>query len=194
MIFALSIFSFTGARAKECNNFCFIAGASETVRPTVRHDLESLKALDAYLADHLSSSDYIYVLSSSFIMNDDILHNLYLPQPPKYNMSGVKHVDKRDGFPDYFFDATYVLVADPIQTHLDDGQEVISYLSAKILNGDAHNLNLIKTYPIDDNVTLKLYHKDSPYSSDFLADTKSYFQQKYPEHPFLYENIPTKNN
>lgn len=190
----LSVYSFTGMRATSCSNFCYIAGLSEVIRPSVRNDIAEIEQLHSYLDSHLTSSDYIYVLSSSTLFNNDVLQNVHLPNYPKYNISGVKHVDKRDGFPNYFFDATYILVADPIQTHLNGGQEVISYLGTKILNGDANNLSLIKTYPIDNNVTLKLYHKDSSYSSDFLANTKSYFQQKYPEHPFLYENIPTEDN
>jgi hypothetical protein len=101
------------------------------------------------------------------------------------------HVDKRDGFPFYFFDANYIIVANPIQTHLaSGGQDVIAYLANQILSKKVNNLKLINTYKLDNNVTLNLYHKESKYSDEFLKETKEYFQNKYPNYPFLYETIP----
>lgn len=186
----LSVYSFTGVRATSCSNLCYVTGLSETIRPSVRNDIKELERLNDYLIGHLTPTDYVYVLSSSTLFNDDVLQNLHLPNYPKYNISGVKHVDKRDGFPDYFFDATYVLIADPVQTHLNGGQEVISYLASQILKGNAENLRLVTTYQLDEGVTLKLYHKDSPYSTDFLVKVKTYFEDKYKNYPILYEKIP----
>lgn len=195
IVLCLSIFSFTGVRLDSCSNLCYMTGVSETVRPVVRHDIDEMQELSSDLESTMTRTDYVYVLSSSSIFNDDILTNLHLPLYPKYNISGVMHVDKRDGFPGYFFDATYVVVADPVQTHLSKGgQDVIAYLAEHILNGDAGNLTLIKTYYLDNGVQLKLYHKDSRYTEAFLRDTKDYFQNKYAEYPFLYETIPNSDS
>lgn len=191
-ILILSLYSFTGTRANSCSPICYITGISEIIRPTHRQDISSLNALSQDLTKLMSAKDYVYTLSSSDIFNDDILRNLNLPTYPKYNLSSVMHVDKRDGFPFYFFDANYVIVANPIQTHLADGsQDVIVYLADQILSGNATNLKLINTYQLDNDITLMLYHKESKYTDSFLEKTKSYFQNKYPNYPFLYENIPT---
>lgn len=190
IICSLSIFSFNGEKT-ECGNNCYITGISESVRPSVRHDLNKLEELDNYLSKIMTANDYVYVLSSSETFNEDVLNNLHFPATPKYNLSGVKHVDKRDGFPSYFFDATYIIVADPIQTHLSDGgQDVIVKLAEEILSNKTNNLDLIKTYQIDNNVTLKLYHKEFEYSKTLQFELYQYFKTKYPEYHFLYDSIP----
>ena len=191
ILVSLSVYSFTGVRSEGCSNACYVTGISEAIRPVVRNDLEEIKSLYNYLTTRLTSTDYVYVLSSSDTFNDDLLHNLYLPEEPKFNLSGVKHVDKRDGFPDYFFDASYVIVCDPVQTHLNGGQDVISYLAETILNGKATNLHLLKTYNLNNNVKLKLYHKESAYSLNILTETRNHFEMKYKSYPSLYEGIPT---
>ena len=191
IILSLSVYSFYGTKANSCSSICYITGISETVRPTHRQDINSLETLSQDLTELMSVKDYVYTLSSSDTFNDDILRNLNLPTYPKFNLSSVMHVDKRDGFPFYFFDANYVIVANPIQTHLADGsQDVIVYLADQILSGNTTNLKLINTYQLDNNVTLILYHKESKYSDEFLEKTKNYFQSKYPDYPFLYETIP----
>lgn len=192
IVICLSIISFTGTRTDGCSALCYLNGTSETIRPAVRHDLANMQELTNDLNNTMTPTDYVYILSSSNIFNDDILTNLNLPTYPKFNISGVTHVDKRDGFPFYFFDATYVIVADPIQTHLTEGgQDVIVYLARQILDGKAPNLSLVKTYTLDNDVELKLYHKTSKYSDSFLKATKDYFYNKYPNYPILYENFPT---
>lgn len=192
IILGLSLFSFNGAKADDCSPICYIAGASEIIRPVQRQDIGSLKTLSQDLTNLMSTTDYVYALSSSDAFNDDILRNLYLPIYPKFNISNVAHVDKRDGFPFYFFDANYVIVANPIQTHLTDGgQDVIVFLANQILSKKVANLKLINTYKLDNNITLNLYHKETKYSDKFLKETKEYFQNKYPNYPFLYETIPT---
>jgi len=191
IILCLSLYSFNGSRSKICPPTCYITGISEAIRPTQRQDLNSLNTLSQDLSNLMSFKDYVYTLSSSDAFNDDILRNLNLPNYPEYNISGVMHVDKRDGFPSYFFDATYIIVANPVQTHLSEGgQDVIVYLANQILAGKTTNLKLINTYQLDNGVSLNLYHKESKYSDNFLKETKQYFQNKYPNYPFLYEAIP----
>lgn len=194
IVLSLSIYSFTGIRSTECSNLCYVTGLSEVIRPVYRNDIAKLKELDSFLSTQMKDNDYVYILSSSDVFNDDLLANLNLPTPPKYNISGVKHVDKRDGFPYYFFDATYVIVADPIQTHLQDGsQDVIVYLADSILKGDAKNLELLTSFNLENNVTLNVYHKKTAYQETFLQNTRNYFTQKYYDYPFLYEDIPLRD-
>ncbi|MBR2543976.1 glycosyltransferase family 2 protein [Candidatus Saccharibacteria bacterium] len=191
IILCLSLYSFNGSRSKSCSPTCYITGISEVIRPIQRQDLNSLNTLSQDLSNLMSFKDYVYTLSSSDAFSDDILRNLNLPNYPEYNISGVMHVDKRDGFPSYFFDATYIIVANPVQTHLSEGsQDVIVYLANQILAGNTTNLKLINTYQLDNGVSLNLYHKESKYSDNFLKETKQYFQNKYPNYPFLYETIP----
>ena len=190
IIFTLSLYSFTGIRTN-CDNLCYIIGGTKMFKPTIRNDTETIKTIYNDLHNSMLPTDYVYILASSDNFNDDLFRNINLPEPTTLNISGVRHVDKRDGFPYYFFDATYIIVADPVQTHLSPGsQDVITYLAEQILNGQANNLSLIQSYEIDNDVTLRIYHKDSAYDDSFLQSTKQYFYEKYKEYPFLYDAIP----
>lgn len=158
--------------------------------PVQRTDKDTISKLDKKLEDIVRNEEYVYVLSSSDYFSCAILQNNKLPVTPGYNIVNAHQVDKRDGFPEFFFDAKYVIVADPIQTHLAKGsQDVISYLSQTIIDNEAENLNLIDEYLIDNGVKLKLYRKDDTYSDKYLAKIKEHFKTKYYDYPFLWEQI-----
>ena len=115
IIFTLSLYSFTGIRTN-CDNLCYIIGGTKMFKPTIRNDTETIKTIYNDLHNSMLPTDYVYILASSDNFNDDLFRNINLPEPTTLNISGVRHVDKRDGFPYYFFDATYIIVADPVQT------------------------------------------------------------------------------
>ena len=187
IVATLSLISFTGERKLTVNPyFQLVFGLSENIRPVVRSDLDALKELSKYMQSTMEGTDYVYILASSDTFNDDIFRNINLPNPTPVNVSGVAHVDKRDGFPNYFFDAQYVIVASPIQTHIEiDGQSVITVLARAILNGEAKNLKEINSFSIDNGVTLKVYKKDSAYSPSFVKKIRDIFADKYPTYPSL---------
>lgn len=184
---SLSLLSFTGERKIVVRPaFQFIFGLSENIRPIVRHDTDTLHKLLTFMRTTMQPNEYVYVVSSSDTFNDDIFRNINLPKAPGVNVSGAAHVDKRDGFPNYFFDAQYVIVADPIQTHIErDGQSVVTQLAAMILAGKAKNLQEIGSFSIDNNVTLHVFKKSEPYANSFIEDLRLYFANKYPDYPRL---------
>jgi len=188
LVLGLSCFSFLGERKQEVNVMTqLIFGLSENVRPVVRYDLANLRELTYYMHETMAPSDYVYILSSSELFNDDMYSNIAWPDPPLVNISGAKHIDKRDGFPSYFFDAQYVIVADPIQTHVDvDGQQVIAYLANSILRDDAKNLKEIRSYIIDHNITLRVYKKIANYDASYVSSIRDFFKEKYKDYPELY--------
>ena len=184
---SLSLFSFTGPRLQVTHiQTQMLVGLSENVRPIVRTDLAELQKIDAYLNAAMLPSDYVYTVSSSHAFNDDILRNINLPKAPNYNVSGSAHIDKRDGFPNYFFDAQYIIVATPTQTHVEvDGQEVITYLTSAITAGKAENLEPQSKFYIDNGITLTVYKKTSTYSPEFIKLIQTHFKNIYPGYPNL---------
>ena len=186
-ILFLSLYSFVGQRKDTINVIHQeVFGLSENIRPIVRHDLPTLEALSTYLGTVMQRDDYVYILSSSDVFNDDIFRDINLPEPATVNASGVAHVDKRDGFPNYFFDAQYIIVADPIQTHIEpEGQSVITVLADSFLRGEAKNVKEIHSFTIDNGVKLLVYKKDAPYSAEFVNAIRTYFAKKYPTYPSL---------
>ena len=192
VIILLALNSFTGERQNDVNRaYNMIFGISRNVRPVVRKDFAEINNLYNDLASIMKPEDYVYFLSSSDILNEDMINNFKIPRKADFNISGVHHIDKRDGFPVHFFEANYIVVADPIQTHVErDGQRVITEMAQDILDGKVKNLTKIRTYTIEEGVKLNLYHKTSSYSEEYLKDLKNRFKNYYYSLPFLWEVIP----
>ena len=183
----LSFASFTGERSNTKDSVGqTMFGLTRVIAPIVRHDIAELHAMATFLKDTMKPSDYVYVLASSHTFNDDIFRNINLPEPIGLNVSGSAHVDKRDGFPNYIFDAQYLLVGDPPQTHLESGsQDVVEYPARLILEGKASNLKVLRRFTLDNNVTVTLYKKTEPYSQEFINTIQTHFRTKYPTYPSL---------
>ncbi len=146
------------------------------------------------LCDKLNSltkeGEYVYILSSSETLNDDILRNSKLPEEDNAvnNFFGTAHVDKRDGFPNVLLVAKYIVVADPPQVHLgEENQQIVAYLAREILDGThTKNLQKIDSVYIDNGVTAHIYERKSGYSLEFLNRAKKHFETLYPDYPALY--------
>jgi hypothetical protein len=96
------------------------------------------------------------------------------------------HVDKSSGFPNQILITKYILVANPVQLHLPEGQEVVSYFASKIINGqDVQNLKPIKVFELEPNITVTVYERMGGYSLEFLEDAKDHFTTLYPDYANL---------
>lgn len=186
LVAVFSLISFTGAKTNPSEVSKLLFGATKELAPIIRGDIEEINNMANYLESTVLAGEYVYVLSSSHTFNDDILRNIRLPNSLPVNISGSAHVDKRDGFPNYFFDAQYVIVASPIQTHLEEGsQDVVEYPARLILNGDAKNLQKMQSFSLDKNVVATVYKKTYSYKLAFIDKIHSHFKQKYPQYSIL---------
>lgn len=135
------------------------------------------------------TEDYVYILASSELLNDDMLKNSELPQNYNAinNFFGTAHVDKRDGFPNPLLVAKYIVVADPVQVHLGvENQRIIEYFVNTISEGSlTPNLTKIESIDMGGGVTAHIYRRDSGYTDEFLNATKEYFATVYPDYPNL---------
>ncbi|MDE6946753.1 MAG: hypothetical protein K2P14_06190 [Anaeroplasmataceae bacterium] len=100
------------------------------------------------------------------------------------------HVDLRDGFNTNFFDADVVLACDPVQYHLNHGQEVILQLNKVMLeeNQFSKNYNLESTFTLDGNVNVLVYTKQSALMKDDIEYISNIFEELYPDYPDLFTN------
>jgi hypothetical protein len=158
--------------------------------PSMRGDIKELKRVVKKLKE-VSNQGSIYSLSSSFLVNDDIIKNVNLPK--EFNavpgMLWCRHVDKRDGFPSEFLMADYLLIADPIQLHLSpDDQQIVEYLAKEVLNGSfTYKFQLEDEFQLDEEVKLKLFKKNKEFDMDDIKRIQSYFKKRYPDYPNLYD-------
>lgn len=160
--------------------------------PMKRGDIDELEKLVKYLNDITAETeDGIYVAASGTNLNSDILRKFYMPYSNNAvpNLYLTSDVDLRDGFPEPFLYADYVVATDPIELHLMTGQEVVSYLSAGIQDQTSfigRHFEEINRFELDNEVIGKVYRKISDWEESDLEQLRSYYGNLYPEHKELF--------
>ncbi len=158
--------------------------------PLVRNDIPQIESLMRFLDQY---SD-IYVVAASMTLNDDMLRESchYIPVAllvcSRIMQSSV--VDLRDGFPQQFLSANYVLVGDPIQYHLQPKDErVIGILADEILNknniGNAFEI-IPRQFTLDNGVQVKIYKKVRDFTPQELQKLENIFLSFYPSQRALF--------
>lgn len=161
-----------------------------------RNDLESIHEMIDYVNEiaNPENGKWVYVLSSSGVLNSDILRKAELPFNinPIPTLYGTREVDLRDGFPEELFQADVVIVGEPVQTHLPDGkQQIISHLSELILDSDSYlgkHYSCVKKFVLDGGVTANVYNRISQYDKEDYVKLQTYFDDLYGEYPELFGN------
>ncbi|MBE5912936.1 MAG: hypothetical protein E7274_02615 [Pseudobutyrivibrio ruminis] len=180
-------------------NFCFayipvlpdnLCGKTFAIRyiPLTRNDLYDLQVIKSVLNElTIGTEDSIYVTASGSILNSDILRKIDMPNSGNAipMMQGTCDVDLRDGFPSGFLTAKYIVATDPVQLHLPDGQEVVSYLNDNVMNQESYlgqHFEKIYSREIEDGVNVIIYRKNSEFSEEDLLKLKDYYDNLYPDH------------
>ncbi len=161
------------------------AGFSKmTYTPKVRNDIDVLHQLNDRLIELTEENNiYSYILSSSDILNDDIMDMLYFPETNEVNLPAHAHVDLRDGFATTSLKSKYVVVCDPVQTHLKEGsQSIISIPAKEILEGTGigKHYEFVEEYQLDRNVKAKIYKRINKIPDDDLEELALKFDELYP--------------
>jgi hypothetical protein len=148
------------------------------------------------LSDSSKNQDNpIYVLSSSGILNDDILKNACLSAKRTNtfcnNILTTSHIDKRDGFPRQFLKARYVVLAYPIQYIVSpEDQRVIGILADEIVNRKGIGLSYKKLnykFTLDNNVKAYIYEKLKLFKGTDLNNLSQMFIRYYPDKKDIFE-------
>ena len=141
----------------------------------------------------------IYLLASSVLYNYTAIGKIFIPEKHNAmpNLLGTADIDLRDGFPTSFFDADYVIVTEPIQTHLlPKDQSVVVKLAELILNPltSSTNFKQVKEYTFYpeaegiSSLTFKVYEKISPFDKSDIDYVEKIFVELYPDNDDLFKN------
>jgi hypothetical protein len=164
--------------------------------PLVRNDIKEidsmLNALNGLLTE---PNDRVYVLASSHIINSSILDSAYLSLNRHKQIAKkilwTHDVDKRDGFPQELLTAKYVIVADPIQYHLNpQDQRVVGIPAEFILKGQNIGKSFMKLpydFVLDNGVHVYIYKKINPLNYSDLAFLSKILKYYYPDRKYVYE-------
>ena len=161
-----------------------------------RSDMEELTALRDYV-DSLSSQGEktAVVLASSFTLNDETLTNLRpslgLREPEQTTTIRYQGtVDKRDPFNWNTLTADYLIVGDPVQTHLgEENQQVITLFARDVLSGEGPGSAyepLEETFVLEGNVTVRVYRRTRDLTGEEYRLISHRLQALYPEYEALY--------
>ena len=151
-----------------------------------RDDIPVLRSMAEDLNELTEDRDEdIYVAASGVILNSGILSNLNLPEIGKAvpRLLPTHDVDLRDGFPTDFLTAGYVVAAEPAETHLASGQEVVSWLSQSVQDETScigKHYTLIREYELDGGVRAKVYQKTGEYAEEDLQTIRDHYAALYP--------------
>ncbi len=168
-----------------------------TYQPSSRGDIAELIALRIYV-DNLSAeeSKTASIIASSFVFNDSIydavLRSLNIPEPdgPRTTIVYFATVDKRDAFSWAALEADYLLVADPVQTHLgEDAQRLVTLLARPVLEGTGIGTAYEKldvSFPLDDGVTVYIYRRTRDVTAQERQEISDALIAAYPDYAQLY--------
>lgn len=152
--------------------------------PVTRSDTEQILELKNKLDNIVYEGDTLGVLSSSFVLNEEILKNVEpslgkKSQRDNYIVS-LPQVDSRDKDLTPLYNVNYILVASPAQTHLADGsQTVITEAVSSFENytdiATAYE-EIQEAHTVIGDIEVKLFHR---VRDEYLKDIKEFESRLY---------------
>ena len=126
------------------------------------------------------------MLSSSFIINEDILKNaepsVGLVQMREDYIVSVPQVDSRDTDMLPFYNVNYMLVAFPSQTHLDPGNQTVITEAVRSFEAYADFAIAYDEMPeyetVIDGITLKLYKRNRMVTDEAMREFEARLYKK----------------
>ncbi|MCI8477318.1 MAG: hypothetical protein HFE97_03070 [Oscillospiraceae bacterium] len=171
---------------------------SFTYHPPRRQDIAQLIALRMYV-DGLSAQEpkTAAIVSSSFVFNDSIytnaLRSMDIPAPdgPETKLIYMATVDKRDGFSWNILTADYLVVGDPVQTHLGaENQRILTLVADAVLSGTGLGTAyepLKATFPLDSGVTIRIYRRIRDITPAEAREISNQLVALYPDYAAQYQ-------
>ena len=161
-----------------------------------RSDIDELTALADYV-DGLSAEEpkSAVVLSSSLAFNSETLTNLRasmnLPEPDARTLIRYQGtVDKRDPFNWETLEADYLIVGDPVQTHLgEENQRIIVLLARDVLEGTGPGrayAPLPETFALEGGVTVRIFRRTRELTAEEYRLVSDRLTALYPDYAWQY--------
>jgi hypothetical protein len=163
--------------------------------PRTRPDLDTIQRMLQELQTRVTPGGQLYVLSSSATLSAGMLRMAHLTWPERFprELTWISHtfdVDKRDGFPWQFLQATHVLVASPLQLHLrPEDQQIVGRLWTWVQAPGSPFRPLGEPYALEDGVSAQLFERVGEVSPQTLAPVLEALQAAYPEHASRFRPI-----
>ena len=165
------------------------------IRPVVRHDLDEVRRLLAYLDQRLAvAPGWVYVLASRGPLTDTGLGfaNLSLGSSyaaPRFVLAAA-HVDRRDGFPANLLNARYMVLPEPVQVPDPPLHARVAAEPARcLLEGEGIGRAFRRgreVFRFDGGVRASVWELVRPLSADDVAMLSARLQAFYPNRPDIW--------
>jgi hypothetical protein len=153
--------------------------SKETHFPLVRKDMPEVRRLMETLE---GTKGTVYVVSSSDVLNSEIVQrsDLFLKKQNslRNRVLVASDIDRRDGFPESFFRADYIVVAYPLQYHRDPQyQKIIKVLADFTTNGvdTGYYSKLPYEFNLKRGVKVYIYKRNVEIPYNVIRKVSSYF-------------------
>lgn len=147
--------------------------------PLVRKDMPEVRRLMETLE---GTKGTVYVVSSSDVLNSEIVQrsDLFLKKQNslRNRVLVASDIDRRDGFPESFFRADYIVVAYPLQYHRDPQyQKIIKVLADFTTNGvdTGYYSKLPYEFNLKRGVKVYIYKRNVEIPYNVIRKVSSYF-------------------
>ncbi len=150
-----------------------------------RKDKPQIQAMVQWLTEHLADGETAYLIPDDMLYNPGHLRNCMLPQRPlDGKLPDSFSVPGTHSFPTGFFDAKYVITADPFPLSLAPDTELGHRLNAKFLELRDSTHQLVATFDMGNGTTFTIWERTTAptrqevetYLAEFAAE-----DAKYPE-------------
>ena len=166
--------------------------------PKRRTDMPAFQAMHEYLERLCDDGRYkYYMLASSFNLNEEMMQSLNLPEQLNSSRGLAPlhaQVDVRDRFPITFPGADYVVIALPVQYHLQpDGQKIVGWLAEAVLdtNGIGRHYQYLRSFALQDGIEVRIYKKTSGWSKAETDGLVARFKGAYPAYDYMWRIPPS---
>lgn len=165
-------------------------------QPLVRTDFKEIDRLLTVLTELMKDpKDSVYVLASSDALNGNLLNSSWMTFPQHRNVCKkvlkTSDIDIRHGFPRDLMKASYVLVGDPIQYHMNPkNQRVVGIPAGLFLEGKGIATSFEKLpyeFNLDGNAKFYIYKKIKPIPDSDTAALSEMLKQYYPDRENVYQ-------
>ena len=163
---------------------------------STRDDLNEIRRLDSDLEKLTAShGGSVYINASSNVLNSSIVMRSYAPESlyPPFALESTCDIDLRDGFPVGFLRARYVVVCDPVQTHVPniETQSVVLEINSLISDRGGQigkSYSLLDEYDLDNGVHAYLFELNGALSREQIEYVQSIFDSIYPGESELFHD------
>ena len=165
-------------------------------QPLVRNDFKEIDRLLTVLTELMTGPrDSVYVLASSDALNSNLLNSAWMTFPQHRNVCKkvpkTSDIDIRHGFPKPLLTASYVLVGDPVQYHMNPkNQRVVGIPAGLFLERKGIAASFEKLpyhFHLDGNANIYIFKKTGPIPDSAVADLSERLKQYYPDRENVYK-------